>query len=164
MIDPSLTQNKIRTESLSKSKRKDLEGLLKLAEELQEKYEYASRRISWGRLGQVGSTVLVFFASTWFVYKSSLTQGSLNGNFLFIVSIIVFSIAIVGNILLYEFSIIQPAKRRIKRDVRALAEVVELLRETESVITKAEDWSALERAEFRIRLSRFGIGRKNWDT
>lgn len=163
MIDSSLTEDKLRAESLSKSKRKDLEGLLKLAEELQEKYEYASRRISSARLAQVASTFIVLLIFTWNSYKY-LAFFDPARKFFSIFIIITSLIILVTNILFYEFRLIQPTKLRMQRDVSALAEVVELLRETESVITKAEGWSALERAEFRIRLSRFGIGRKNWQT
>lgn len=42
-------------------------------------------------------------------------------------------------------------------DRLAMSEAIELLREIEPVLATQYDWSALERLELRIRLSRFGI-------
>ena len=55
-------------------------------------------------------------------------------------------------------SYINKLRGMLKRDSRARASIVELLRETEGYIAKEENWSTLERAYFRIRLSRFEIG------
>jgi hypothetical protein len=43
---------------------------------------------------------------------------------------------------------------RLEADRRALQEVLSLVRETEGVVSARENWSVLERAQFRIRLSR----------
>ena len=61
-------------------------------------------------------------------------------------------------VLFAELSAINVVKQRLKRDQRAMENIIELLRETEGVIAKKDAWSALERAHFRIRLSRFDIG------
>lgn len=47
-------------------------------------------------------------------------------------------------------------RRELEASERALYETVQILRETEQVF--AEGWSTLERARFRIKLSRFDIG------
>jgi hypothetical protein len=47
--------------------------------------------------------------------------------------------------------------RTIRRDQRALAEVLSLLRETESLLATTGQWTALDRARFRIEVSRFDI-------
>ena len=46
----------------------------------------------------------------------------------------------------------------LQRDRRILFEIVNMLREVENAIAERNHVSALERAEFRIRLSRFDIG------
>jgi len=52
--------------------------------------------------------------------------------------------------------------RRIKRrnypDRFALTRLLELIREVESGVARSQNWSALDRAQFQIRLSRLTVG------
>ena len=64
---------------------------------------------------------------------------------------------VVGLSTVFFFRRRSALRTQLKGEERALAEVVRLLREVEGAIAEAEDWSTLERAEFRIRLSRFDM-------
>ncbi len=50
-------------------------------------------------------------------------------------------------------------RRQVVRERRALHSIVSMLRDLEKGIAEKNNLSTLERAEFRIRLSRFDIGR-----
>ena len=60
---------------------------------------------------------------------------------------------------IYVFSQISRLSQRQRREGRALAEVVSILREMERVLEEDRDWTVLQRAMFRIRLSRIGVDR-----
>ncbi|MBY0456373.1 MAG: hypothetical protein K2V38_03480, partial [Gemmataceae bacterium] len=49
-------------------------------------------------------------------------------------------------------------RKRLRREQRVLDELVDMLREFEQFLSHEEQLTALERATFRIRLLRFGIG------
>jgi hypothetical protein len=51
-------------------------------------------------------------------------------------------------------------RSRRKTELRALYQIVELLRETEKSLAEKHKWSMLKRAQFRIRLARFEIGQE----
>ncbi len=74
MVDSSTTFDEVKTESLSKSRRSDIEGLLKLAEELQGKYDRTSQRLEFYRFMQVMlivvSVALIFVSRS----KSSTSE------------------------------------------------------------------------------------------
>lgn len=55
----------------------------------------------------------------------------------------------------FEAVVARRYRSRMERERRALYEVVGLVREVEQAQSIDEDWSPLQRAEFRIRLSRF---------
>jgi hypothetical protein len=145
-----MPQNHISNDSFSRS-RKEIDGLLKLAEELQEKCDLVSRRIEQARFFQVGCVAISLSsigAGLWVNMSiNSFSRSLLAGTILISILYAVASEYLIRRI-----------KRRSEPDKAALAEVVELLRETGNGIAEAENWSALDRAEFRIRLSRFGIG------
>lgn len=134
----------------------DLERILVLAEEMQEKCLRYSQRIELYRglefvfIGG-GTTVAIWL--------------SLRGTISFSNNLPFLAIAIIPLIYaaVLEY-LVGKMKRRTLPDRIALADLVELLRETESALGEAENWSTLDRAQFRIRLSRFGIGREGWHT
>jgi ABC-type multidrug transport system fused ATPase/permease subunit len=70
------------------------------------------------------------------------------------------SIAVVCSAAIIFFALQHRSRmrRHLQRDQRALYQIVGMLRELESAISERDNLSALERAEFRIRLSRFDIG------
>ncbi len=83
-------------------------------------------------------------------FPGSTSSGSNSLNVLSAVLIPVFTVMAM-------LPIVLRFQRRRRSELRALDEVLELLREVESAIAKEERWSTLERAEFRIRLSRFYV-------
>ena len=135
-------------ESLRADDREDLDRLLSLAEEMRDKLDYGLRRLDLLRLMQLlcGSTAVFAIAIGFLLGFDSYR----------------FTSAGVGGImLLYTLMsqvLIQRLRVRMRPDRRALSEVIGILRETESAVASENDWSPLERAEFRIRLSRFEIG------
>lgn len=49
-------------------------------------------------------------------------------------------------------------RANLRRDDRALLELVAILRESQGSLAEKEHWSTLQQAEFRVRLTRFDIG------
>lgn len=135
----------------------ELEKLLSLAEELYEKCEWRNRAIDRYRLYQLSFLVIGMLIAAWGISRSYFTQPSPGPGPSYRDFIFLFEFAVVAYALAFEY-LIRRAKYRVMPDVVALSELVELIRETESVIAESEHWSTLERAQFRIRLSRFGIG------
>jgi len=69
--------------------------------------------------------------------------------------------ALVVACILYAFAfeyMLRRLKRRTYPDRVALARLLELIRDTESAIARTENWTALDRAQFQIRLARLTIG------
>jgi hypothetical protein len=53
---------------------------------------------------------------------------------------------------------IDDLRANLRRDDRALLELVAILRESQGSLAEREHWSTLQHAEFRVRLTRFEIG------
>jgi hypothetical protein len=127
----------------------ELRRLLDLAETLQDEYESGVRRLVVWRLYQALSVVLSLVAAGVLL--------ALNGHdkVLLASTAVVVGLIYVGmiEVLLRTRGI----ARHIARDRRALRQVVDLIREVEQASAVAERWPPLQRAEFRIRLSRFDI-------
>lgn len=137
----------------------DLERILVLAEDIHEKCARCSQRVERYRGAQM-FFILSFFAGIVGFIIGSSTFG-LTDTFKFILTALSL-IALMGWIVLAD--LIRNVRHRTTPDLIALARLVELLRETESALGEAENWSTLDRAQFRIRLSRFGIGPEGWHT
>ena len=60
-------------------------------------------------------------------------------------------------LVLYLEMVIRRRRKRSMPDRLALREVLQLLRESERVISMIDHWSTLQKAEYRIRISRFGV-------
>jgi Flp pilus assembly protein TadB len=117
----------------------ELRRLLELAETIQDRYEFLQRRlyvVRAAQLGLVAAAAVVAIATNVRVYAAAIGGAALYAA-------------------LVEVLLRRNLERRVARERRALAEVVELVREVEGASSLANRWSALERAEFRIRLSRF---------
>ncbi len=150
--------------------RADFEGLLELAEKLQQSYEkQASHRQSISIAGQVYSLFFAFdllaaFVGIGFLLFNRISPSHSHpshSTYLICIGSVITTV-VLGLISLFYLSDLlqqlQQIKHRMKTDERDLTEVVELLREIEPVYAKEEQLSALERVQIRIRLSRFGIG------
>ena len=145
----------------TRARTSELEKLLDVAEDLNEKCERESRGIERARLAQFALFVTLAIPilaaifggySLWWINSSPS-----------VVSVLVTSFSILG--FLYIGFIELLTRRRLARmnpDRLALSEIIQLIRETESAISESEHWSTLERAQFRIRLSRFGIGPRSY--
>jgi hypothetical protein len=120
----------------------ELRRLLDLAEEVQERYELIQRRILAMRAVQL-SVFVVTAVALYFSRAAGLTDASW---------IVPIGFTYLAGI---ELIIRRRLEQRLRRELRAMQEVVELLRETER--SQARGMNALDRAEFRIRLSRFDV-------
>ena len=128
---------------------KDVESLLRLAEDLQKEYNDEKRSISRAKtiismagIIMVSMLLLVFFADR--IFKDILNQ--------VIAAFVVTAISVASA---YSMTVLRFTINSSSR--RSLREVVELLREIEPTVAMRFNWSVLKRAEFRIRLSRFEI-------
>ncbi len=130
---------------------RDAEKLLELAEKLQDRCEGFDRRI--------------FFTS---VFGTFVTIGVAGvGIFLLLFDSPEPRIAMLFSVLLFLYSAMLFATCIIlrnmslilyRREKRALQSIVDMLREIDQAITHDGEMSAIERAEFKIRLARFDIG------
>jgi hypothetical protein len=132
-------------------KRNELDGLLRMAEELQEGLESASQRFLTNSLflfvmilvGLAGGITVAFLVTD---VRYQIVAGVLIAIFLGTTALVLAR---------------NQAKFQLhrRRDRNALNEVLNILQEVEPVIRATSDWSRLDEAAFRIRLSRFGVGR-----
>ena len=127
----------------------EMEKLLAVAEDLQSKVD-----VAYGSILRLRIFLFVFVGALIVaaIYISLVSTEIDPKGLLF---------AIVAGLLVVpvsEIGYVAPWKKRIRRDQRAMLGIVELLRETEGSVAVKNNWSALERAQFRIRLSRFEIG------
>jgi hypothetical protein len=131
----------------------EIQGLLELAEELDKNVEMREDKIAaaWFRLG--GALGGVVAAAAMFAFLAWGTPKFLT--FALLVSAGGF---IVCAILIISFRIFLAREMQLKhRDTRALWDVVDILRE----VGDSTEMTALARAEYRVRLARFDIGRGN---
>jgi len=153
-------ENNVVAYNTKYSHKEDLENLLKLAEELKEKCEYAKNKIKKFRILQLafllGGAYLFLNSYYWIVYATSFS----GYNSIFATVFVIFGIISFVNVLFYG-SIYKGYKTTYLSDKLALSEVLQLLRETSNIIAEQEEWSVLSRAEFRIRLSRFNLEEKS---
>lgn len=129
----------------------EADKLLRLAEELQDKSEQYVRRLGWLLAWGVSAFAFFVIAATWFtitlpddsVYKSlPMVFASVYG--------------LAAGIFLGWMR--AKTLQQLTRERRALHSIVDMLRGLEKGIADKNNLSTLERAEFRIRLSRLDIG------
>jgi|SRR5580700_10461872 hypothetical protein len=131
--------------------------LLELAETLQGKREETMALILQAeRSSQVRALItfavaIVVVLGAW-IYTREVAIAILGGTVAFVLAAALYTWA--GG----SKSSLSLLKSNLRRDERALFQVVDLLRETQQSLADSENWSTLQRAEFRIRLSRFDIG------
>jgi len=133
----------------------ELEELLSFAEQLHEKLENLNRRVSLYRLFQILAAGASLALLALGLVIGRLWEPALYRSEFSIILIIVASTAAVTGAGMWLF--VNRMRARSYPDRAALEEIVELIREIESVAADNEAWSALERARFRIRLSRLKI-------
>ena len=122
----------------------ELRRLLDLAEGIQAKYESATRRrneifaqeVIVAVIGAIGAGIV----GNTLNWGRPLALGLLVGA--------------AGFVAFMEITRGRLSRQAVHEE-RALEEVVSIVREVETAMARDEDWSPLERAEFRIRLSRF---------
>jgi len=122
----------------------ELRRLLDLADEIQTKYDLATRRKSELFAREVVAVIIGVVSAG--VVATTLSLGLVMGAGI---------LAGVLGILVLEETLRSRLQRQADQEERALGEVISIVREVEMAMAYEEDWSPLERAEFRIRLSRF---------
>ena len=145
--------------------RADFEGLLGLAEKLQQSLERHTSDLRRLRVAQQCIAFLMWVEIA-FGYFFTITHIPSTYSFNHRLPIQVdVALAVVATALMtsawYLYSSLGQyhyARHALRLDDKDLTEVVELLREIEPVVAKEEALSVLERVQIRIRLSRFGIG------
>jgi len=128
----------------------DFEKLLAIAEELHDKNDLVMRRIETYRLTQLvlvipgiaGVVLLWIFRGHGDALQSVLLVGMVIVELLYAA--------------MFEL-IIRRNQRRTHPDQAALKHILALVRETEPAVSRAEKRSALDRAQFQIRLSRLEV-------
>jgi hypothetical protein len=142
--------------------RADFEGLLGLAESLQQSLD--KHADAYGRscirlqilalLIVIEFVIIVFGVMHHFGFEIAILHSMNLVDSGAVVPILTLSVHYTVQLRHYALDM-KYAERADKRD---LSEVVELLREIEPVVAKEENLSVLERVQIRIRLSRFGVG------
>lgn len=124
----------------------ELNDLLELAERIQASYENASRREILLRL--IEAVLLIGGVALLITGIDSGRSLSLS---------IGIGVGLLAYLVAIDALLLQRARRHTQRDRYALAQVLDLLRDLEEIAAIDEDWTPLQRAEYRIRLSRFEI-------
>jgi hypothetical protein len=130
--------------------RGEVDRLLSLAEVLLQRTEQLESRL-------IASRVLKWLLWVVAAIGVVITLVALSVAHFATAGFVALSIAVLtGSLIALDGALVRPWRRQLDRDRRALSNLVELLRETAGVIVR--DWSPLEEAAMRIRLSRFPIG------
>ena len=143
-------------EPRSKGKRRPLynsaDELLHLAEELQDKCDQHERRLGTMHAISISATATLGILAI--MLSVGLTRSDPDS--LKAATAILWLCAFSSGV----YTFVWPSKTRqnLIRDRRAMLGIVDMLREIEKAIADKENLSPLERAGFRIRLSRFNIG------
>ena len=135
--------------------KQDVDRLLELAEKTKEKCERLQQRIRHLSFWQVGVAATYSCLGLSLVVKNYSNLPSIS-------EMIAFGSFAVLAFIFIVFYTLGGEKRQCERvlgvEKLALEETVGLIREVEPLISQKEGWSLLKRAEFRIRISKFGIG------
>lgn len=142
----------IHTELTGKETLSDFEKLLNLAEELKSRCDSIKQQISIFWFYQIASAVFLAGVSL-AILLDVLAKDPLTMSLIWRLTVTVGFTILVCIVILCAVKARQ-LRQLLEPERKALTEVIGLLREVESVESK----SPLERAYFRIRLSRFDIG------
>ena len=130
---------------------KEAEKLLEMAERLEKECLEQEGLIS--RLGMIELTivgvVISVMVSVWAIENVHYTIRILT------VPIVTIYLTWIG---WFFWQLIRRRTKQLHKNQRALFELLSMLREIEQAVAERNNVSAIERAEFRIRLSRFDIG------
>lgn len=132
------------------AKSKDVEDifrLIDLAEGIKEKIDKSDDIISKIRFIQV----FLFVTPFAFAIFSEMLSSSNLIKYAYLIG--VFCIIYIA----FAQNAVSKIKKRIEPDIYALNSIVSLIRELENITTVNGQWSVIERAEFKIRISRFEI-------
>lgn len=135
----------------SERRRNEIDELLTMAEELQDKIERSTQQFLTTSLSFIIALALalITFGFVLFTVSSSLYKISIAGA----MAVFVLIAALIVTRTQSRFQLQQ------RRDRRALEEVLSILHEVEPIFRAAGDWSRLDEARLKIRLSRFDVGR-----
>jgi hypothetical protein len=132
----------------------EFDGALDRAEALLSALHVMRRAVGRIRIGQVGSAVAALLASA-----ALLSSGADVGAVVAAVVLGVFLAAVLSASL--QLLLIEPLMPRIRRDERAMIELVDTLRELFPHLARREKWSELRRYLVRTRLEQFPVGAKD---
>ena len=130
---------------------KEIDKLLELAEDHQKSCDESERRMYTHWFMTLGATSVVI-AFSFFV--SQFIHDPMWKPQIVIVFGFMYSAMLIG----FTAYLSLRTRKNFHRDARALYSIVDMLREIEGPAAQKAHMSTLERAQFRIRLSRFGIG------
>ncbi|HTU90826.1 MAG TPA: hypothetical protein VMF69_12175 [Gemmataceae bacterium] len=129
----------------------EADKLLRLAEGFQDKCEQYERSLSM--LIAIGmSTITAFLIAALYVTPALPDDSVYRG----LVPYLAIFYSIAAGAFLYWMT--ERTRRKLARERRAMHSIVDMLRGLEKGIAEMDNLSTLERAEFRIRISRFDIG------
>lgn len=137
-----------RPKAESRDPKSDFFELLKLADDLQDKCDRSAQRIFFSRV--LGFTACAALTAAGVAFSITNVKYTVAYTLLGLLAGAVYAAVI-------ELQLARRVTTRLKRDERALSEVVELLRETERSVAEQERLTPLERARLRLEMSRFGI-------
>ncbi len=123
-----------------------VEQLLATAEAHQDQCDRREFRIDFINTAGGASVVMMIGFNVWLVATTSRWSWAALG-----ISFVLGWALIFGTTL-------RASRIKLRRNQRTLGEIVKLLRETEEIMSIQEMWSPFERAQIRIRLSRFDSG------
>lgn len=153
----------LEDKELKSSTKEDLESLLKLAEELKDKIDFAEKYIEARKSLLLTVTIValsfsfILFVITYYYYPESNANQSVFPPKPFLYGMLIGIIVSLVYYITHSIRKIQFLNKKSIPDKMALKEVLHLLRETSIITADKENWSVLARAEFRIRLSRFNL-------
>jgi hypothetical protein len=136
----------------------EAERILSLAEELDRRIRArAKAHLVWSVALTLGAISVIVISSLMMVLISLLNSS----NQIQLLLLYGFPSALVVISGIFAWTVLSSykvARAENQNDMRIMLRYVDLLREVEKAIADHEHLSALERAQFRIRLSQFGIG------
>ena len=150
--DTQLSQTSSRVANLAT--REELERLLTLAEQLEEKRNHSANRNAFFQAVDTFMCVII-------VGLPVLYGGTYITRYQFVPEYLKLSLLALPTLVATWYITLRAWRKRISmqalRDQFAMEDIVELLREVQPLIAQREGWSALDKAAFRIRIKRFDI-------
>lgn len=146
------------SEDARRSPPEDVEKVLDLAEKLSDETDRLERiKDQYVFIAIV--TLFGFGMVASFFFLSDLGDSFMGLTGFRLVAAGMYALFMLGFLFFWYQHRIRLINRRYRMERRALYEIVDLLRETEAILAQEQGWTRLERAQFRLRLSRFKAGR-----